>query len=405
MERLQIEECLERILGQIRPTERVEAVSLEAADGRILAEDIRARQAVPAFPRSAMDGYAVHSVDVAGATQSGPARLDVVGELFAGDVPGPDAGYGPGTAVRIMTGACVPRPYDAVVRQEDTDYAMDRVAVFVPVKAYQNYCKPGEDIAEGALIARAGVRLTPAHIGLLASLGMARVRVRVPARIAILSTGSELMEAGAPPMPGKIYNSISLMLSASIRRQGLDVVSRGLCGDDEAALARALRGAAEGADFIITTGGVSVGKKDFVPKVLRDLGAQALFQGADIQPGTPTMAAVLEGKVVLALSGNPYAALANFELYFWDSMARFMGSDSFRPVCTTAVMMSDYPKSNPHRRLLRAAWANGEVRLISNVHQASVISNLTECNCFIDLEPSRSVRAGETVRVRLFRAN
>ena len=108
MERFQIEECLERILGQIRLTERVEAVSLEAADGRILAEDIRAVQAVPAFPRSAMDGYAVHSVDVAGATQSGPARLDVVGELFAGDVPGPDAGYGPGTAVRIMTGACGP---------------------------------------------------------------------------------------------------------------------------------------------------------------------------------------------------------------------------------------------------------------------------------------------------------
>jgi len=133
------------------------------------------------------------------------------------------------------------------------------------------------------------------------------------------------------------------------------------------------------------------------------MGAEMLFHGANIQPGTPTLAAALEGKVVLGLSGNPYAALANFELYFWDSMAKLMGSESFRPVLKTAVLKSEYPKVNHHRRLIRAYYEDGAVYLNSDVHAASVISNLTRCNCFIDLEAGRAVRAGDAVRVRLYK--
>lgn len=403
MKQLQIEECLERILAHIRPVTQTEVVPLESADGRILAADVFAPHSVPEFPRSAMDGYAVHSADVTGASKSAPVRLAVVDELFAGNVPRPEVDYGPGTAARIMTGACVPEAYDCVVRQEDTDYGMAQVAVCAPVSAWQNYCKPGEDIAEGALLAKAGARLGAAHIALLASLGFAEVPVYVPARISILSTGSELLEAGMPRTPGKIYNSISYMLQTAIRQQGLTVAQRGLCADDEQALTAALRDALSKADFIITTGGVSVGKKDLVPGVLQAMGAEILFHGADIQPGTPTLSAALDGKLILALSGNPYAALANFELYFWDSMAKAMHSESFRPVRKTAVLMSEYPRVNQHRRLLRACYQDGEVRLISSVHSSSVISNLTECNCFIDLEAGRRVQIGDTVRVRLYK--
>lgn len=403
MGQLQIEECLERILRHIEPLSGVETVSIAEADGRILAADVTAPRNVPDFPRSAMDGYAVHSEDVAGASKDAPAHFDVVGEVFAGDVLPSDVHCGQGTAVRIMTGACVPEAYDAVVRQEDTDYGADRVAVFAPVGPWQNYCKPGEDIARGTLVAKAGTRLGAAHIALLASLGRATVEVRVPARIAILSTGSELLEAGMSPSPGKIYNSVSYMLQSAARQQGLKVVSRGVCADEAPTLEARLREALDAADFIITTGGVSVGKKDIVPGVLRNMGAEILFHGADIQPGTPTLGAALDGKIVLALSGNPYAALANFELYFWESMARLMGSDSFRPVCRTAVLKSEYARVNQHRRLLRASYADGEVRLPSSVHSASVIGNLTGCNCFIDLEAGRRVQPGDTVRVRLYK--
>ena len=401
---MEIEECLDKILGKIEPSQTAESVRLEdGICGRILAEDVVATRNVPAFPRSAMDGYAVHSEDVAEAAREAPVVLKVQGELCAGDVPQKDADYDAGTAVRIMTGAYVPEAYDAVVMQEQTDYGMEQVQIYAPVKSYQNYCKIGEDIAEGVVLARKGTRITPAHMALFASLGIAEVPVRIPAKVAIISTGSELQNAGEAPEAGKIYNSIFWMLSGAIEQQGLSVIECPICRDDEDQLKAELMKALEEADFIITTGGVSVGKKDIVPRVLNEMGAEILFHGADIQPGTPTLGAYLNRKVVLALSGNPYAALANFELYFWPAMAKMLGSDSFLPVCKTAILKSEYNKVNKHRRLIRAYYEAGEVRLPSGVHASSVISNLTECNCFIDLEAGRKAEVGDTVRVRLLR--
>ena len=400
---MEIEECLDRLLERIVPSEKREWIPLEEACGRIAAEDRTAARNVPSFPRSAMDGYAVHSADVAEASRERPVRLRVAGELFAGDVPETGTDYGSGTAVRIMTGAYVPEAYDAVVMQEHTDYGMEEAEIYAPVKACQNYCKVGEDIAEGAVVVKHGTGLTPAHVALLASLGEEKVPVYAKAKVAVISTGSELLEIGEAAAPGKIYNSISHMLQAAVRQQGMQVVQRVICADDGTELRAALQVALAEADFIITTGGVSVGKKDIVPKVLRDMGAEILFHGADIQPGTPTLGACLEGKIVLALSGNPYAALANFELYFWDCMARYMHCDSLKPLQKTAVLRSVYEKVNQHRRLIRACYEDGEVRLLNGVHASSVISNLTACNCFIDLEARRAVKPGDQVRVRMFR--
>ena len=401
---MEIEECLERILGKIQASNKTEYVQLgESICGRILAEDVPAKYNVPAFPRSAMDGYAVHSEDITGATKEAPVVLRVQGELCAGDVPQKGADYGTGTAVRIMTGAYVPESYDAVVMQEMTDYGMEQVEIYAPVKAYQNYCKVGEDIAEGSVLAKKGTGITPAHMALFASLGITSVPVITKAKVAVISTGSELMNIWEEPEHGKIYNSIFWMLKGAIEQQGLSVMDCPICRDEEDKLKAELGKALSEADFIITTGGVSVGKKDIVPKVLKEMGAEILFHGADIQPGTPTLGAYLDGKVVLALSGNPYAALANFELYFWAAMAKRMCSDSFLPVCKTATLKSEYCKVNKHRRLIRAFYEDGEVRLPSGVHASSVISNLTECNCFIDLEAGRAVQIGDTVRVRLLR--
>ncbi|MBR3104059.1 MAG: molybdopterin molybdotransferase MoeA [Lachnospiraceae bacterium] len=401
---MQIEECLGRILDRIQPSENAEYVQMEETIcGRILAEDILAKRNVPSFPRSAMDGYAVHSEDVSDASREVPAVLKVQGELCAGDVPLNGADYGRGTAVRIMTGAYVPEAYDAVVMQEMTDYGMEQVEIYAPVKAYQNYCKVGEDIAEGSVLAKKGTGITPAHMALFASLGITSVPVMNKAKVAVISTGSELMNIWEEPEPGKIYNSIFWMLKGAIEQQGLSVMDCPICRDEEDKLKAELGKALSEADFIITTGGVSVGKKDIVPKVLKEMGAEILFHGADIQPGTPTLGAYLDGKVVLALSGNPYAALANFELYFWAAMAKRMGSKTFLTKCRNAVLKSDYNKVNKHRRLIRAYYEDGEVRLPSGVHASSVISNLTECNCFIDLEAGRAVQVGDTVRVRLLR--
>ena len=397
----EIEECLERLLEKIRRKETTISVPITECEGMILAEDIAAKMMVPPFPKSAMDGYAVRAADIAGASRENPVVLKVAGELLAGDYE--EIPYVKKTAVRVMTGSFVPDGYDAVIRQEDTDYGETKVTVYREIAPFTNYCRTGEDIRAGETVIPANTRLTPLHLGLLASLGVDLVCVRQPAQIAILSTGTELTEVGSPLLPGKIYNSIAYILSADIRRQGLSVISMETCADEETLLTQKLLTALEKADFVITTGAVSVGKKDVMPAVLKSVGAEILFQRANIQPGTPTLASEIHGKMVLSLSGNPYAAIANFEVYFWAAMAKMMGNASYEPRRGKAVLRSEYKKVNRGRRLIRAFCRNGEVTLPASVHASSVIQNLTACNCFIDLEAGRAVQPGDEVRILYFK--
>lgn len=398
---LEIEECLARLLNELQPQQTTQMVAITECEGMVLGSDVTAGMMVPPYPKSAMDGYAVRAADTAGAAKDAPITLKVAGELLAGDYA--EIPYQGRTAVRVMTGSYIPEGYDAVIRQEDTDYGDEAVALYASVSPYANYCKVGEDIKKGELVIPQYARLSSVHIGLLASLGIGRVCVCAPIKIALISTGTELVEVGESLSPGKIYNSIAYMLAAKMQREGLSVCSMETCADEEELLQGKLKAAVEAADFVITTGAVSVGKKDIIPKVLKKLGARALFQGADIQPGTPTMASVLDGKAILSLSGNPYAAVANFEFYFWHAAAKMMHSASFEVKTGSALLTSDYPKVNKLRRMIRAYAKDGKVRIPSAQHASSVIYNLTECNCFIDLEAGRAVKAGDTVRIRFFK--
>jgi molybdopterin molybdotransferase len=393
----EIEECQALLLDNA-VSQTVQEVDISDACGMVLAETVCSDMPLPPYPKSAMDGYAVCAADLQGAAKDNPVRLKVKGELLAGDYE--EIPYEKGTAVRIMTGAFVPAGYDAVVRQEDTDYGESEVCVCVTAKPFSNYCKVGEDIQKGDVVVKQGTRLGPVHIGLLAGIGRARIRVYRPVQVAILSTGTELARVGQPLDKGKIYNSIAYLLAAGIRREGLQVVSVQNCADEEQLMTQQLTHALEIADLVITTGGVSVGKKDLVPDVLRNIQAQILFRRANIQPGTPTTASVKDGKMILSLSGNPYAALVNFEIYFWPLAAKMMHHASFDTVKGTAVLQSEYPKVNRMRRQLRARAEDGKVYLPTEVHASSVIHNLTECNCFIDLEAGRQVQVGDSVRIR-----
>jgi molybdopterin molybdotransferase len=241
--------------------------------------------------------------------------------------------------------------------------------------------------------------LTSGHIGIIASLGIGEIQVYRKARISIISTGSELMQVGEKLSPGKIYNSIAHMLKTAIKARNLDVVRMDICKDEENLLCDKINSAINNSDFVITTGAISVGKKDIVPKVLSDMGARRIFKGALIQPGTPTMVSVLQGTPILSLSGNPYAALANFSIYFWSAMAKFMHSPDFDIKVEKVVLKSEYNKQNRMRRLIRAYAENGEVRLPSDSHASSVIHNLIQCNCMIDLEAGRKVSIGDEVNV------
>ena len=271
----ELEECLEALLAEVKPIEKTEYVALTDACDRILGEDIVAQMMIPPYPKSAMDGYAVRAENTSGADREHPVTLQIVGELFAGDYTKiPCKG---GCAVRVMTGSYVPEGYDAVIRQEDTDYGEKQVQIYREITAGTNYCCVGEDIREGEQILARGTHLRALHMGLLASLGIYEVLVCERIKCSILSTGSELMAPGTPLLPGKIYNSIAYMLRASMERQGIQVPFTEICGDDKELLKEKIQQCLKTADIVITTGGVSVGKKDLLPEVLEELGAKKIF--------------------------------------------------------------------------------------------------------------------------------
>ena len=397
----EVSEALEKLLAKIPKCSEYVKIDIDKAYGLVTAEDIKAPMPVPHFPKSAMDGYAVKALEVAGASYDKPVVLKVIGELCAGEYE--EVNVGDNTALRVMTGSLVPEGFDAVVRQEDTDYGMENVSVFKGVKQYQNYCKVGEDISPDDVVIKKNTKINSLHIGILASLGIEKINVIRPMSVAIVSTGTELTELGKPLGNAKIYNSISHILSSKINAAGQKILSTDCCVDDVETLSALIKERISYADILITTGAVSVGKKDIIPEVMEKIGAQRIFKGLNIQPGTPTEANVYDGKVILCFSGNPYAAIANFELFYWEILSKYMDNKSFKNSVKSAILDTPYDKVNKLRRLVRGVYNDGHVSINTTVHSSSVISNMAECNCFIDFKENTPVSVGDTVKVILLR--
>ncbi|WP_038074447.1 gephyrin-like molybdotransferase Glp [Treponema sp. C6A8] len=393
---MEIEEAVSILKNALKPIEETEFCQISEAYGRIAACDIFAPINVPPFAKSAMDGYAVRAADLEGASAETPVILNVTGQLFAGDWQKKAHEEG---AIRVMTGSPVPNGFDAVVMQEDTDYGEKKVRIYKSVRVGQNYCALGEDIKKDSLVLKAGTKIGRAHIGLLASLGIAEIEVRRKVKVSIITTGSELLEAGKTLASGKIYSSIAPMLSCAVQSAGQTVTVNQIVKDDEKEIFSAIKIAARKADIIITTGGVSVGKKDYLPEVLNSLAAQKLFSHVNIQPGTPTLASLLTGKLLLSLSGNPYAALVNFDIYFYHAISLLTGCKELSTQKKIAILNTPYEKINKLRRFVRAYFENGFVNLPVENHASSVISNLTECNCYIDLPAGKAFKKGDKVTV------
>ncbi len=397
---MEIDEARRLISDHIEVIDEYEYVPVSASCGRIVFEDIRAHVSVPHFPKSAMDGYAVRAEDLSEASKDTPVTLRVICEKDAGDDPSlpRETGDIKGTAVRIMTGAQVPEGYDTVVKQEDTDLGEDEVRIFTSPVRFTNYCRPGEDIREGDIVIDGGRRIGRIEAGILSSLGMSRVKVLRTPRAAVIATGSELIRPGEKLTDGKIYSSLSTVLRISLESAGFDV-SDYIAKDDEEEISDLIENALIDCDLVITTGGVSVGKKDLVPLCLDKIGAVKIFEGIDIRPGSPTTGSVKDGKFILSLSGNPYAAIACFDYFIGHIVYALTDSIDLIPVETDAVVVDDYPKVRPVRMLIRAFMRNGRVYLPARDHQSSVFSNLRRCNCYIDLPAGEKLNAGDTVKV------
>ena len=383
--------------------ERVEKVSITDCAGRVLAEDMTAGFDNPPFDRAPVDGYACIAADTKDASRENPARLKVLTEVdaggfFAGEVH-------PGECVRIMTGAAIPAGCNVCIRQEDTDYGEEIVEIYEPYPEYMNYCYAGEDFKKGTLMVAEGTKLGYVEAGILASMGVAEVPVYGLPRIAILTTGDEIVEPGNPLGLGKIYNSNLYGLIARMKELGLKPVVAGPVGDSGEAVAEGIRKAFEICDLVITTGGVSVGKKDILHEAIPMIGADQQFWGVALKPGTPTIFAVYEGKPLVCLSGNPFGALANFELLIRPALAKMCHDESLAPVWREGVMASSFGKASHGRRFIRACYQDGKVSLPDGLHSSGVLGSLLGCNCMVDIAPGTPcLNIGDPVRVVMVEA-
>ena len=298
-----------QILGQCLPLEP-RAVPLDEALACVSAVELTAEEAVPPFANTAMDGFAVRAADTAGA----PVTLAVVGTLAAGAAP--DVEVGPGESVRIMTGAPIPPGADAIVMVEHTrtDDGGTTVVIEKPAAAGDHVRGAGEDLARGQVVFESFTPLGPAHVGVLASLGYARVPVFPRPRVGVLSTGDELVEGAVDLRPGQIRDSNRPTLVGLVRESGFVPVDLGLVGDDEAAIRAAVQRGLASCDALVTSGGVSVGEFDYVKGVLDGLGRMRSWQVA-IKPAKPLAFGLVKGKPVFGLPGNPVSSMVSFELF------------------------------------------------------------------------------------------
>lgn len=324
---MRIDDALSTVKGHVRVEPiQIELVKLEEAVGRIAGRDLIAPFDVPAFDRSAVDGYAVRASDTTSASPTNPIELSTIGTLEAGSAPGEIALGERGRAVEIFTGAALPTGADAVVMAEFTKRDDGKVNVTAPVPPWRNVSRKGEDFAAGETIVHAGTRLRGWHTGALASVNLLEIHVYRRLRIAVLSTGSELRKVGEALRPGEIINSSKPMLNSLIKETGQEPVDLGIAPDDVNEVKNRLVQGLKSADIVITTGGSSVGERDVVPEAIDALGEPGLIvHGVQMRPGKPTGIGVVGGKPIFMLSGYPVAALVAFEVFVQPVIEMILG--------------------------------------------------------------------------------
>ncbi len=400
---LKVNEAIELILAEIT-TLGTESVKTGEAAGRVLAADITAGRSNPPWDNSAMDGYALRAEDVAAASEKSPVRLRVLYDLPAGGVPsGP---VGPGEAVRIMTGAPTPEGADAVVMVERTRKAGDNddeVEILAPAEPGQNIRRQGEDFGAGDMVLRKGSIIRPAEVLMLATIGRSTVEVYRKPRVAVVSTGDELVDIDTEPTPGKITNSNGYALTALAREAGAECVNLGIARDDREILHEKFTEAA-GYDCIISSGGVSVGDYDLVKAVLKDLGSDMKFWKVALKPGKPLAFGVIGGRPAFGLPGNPVSSMVAFEQFVRPALLKMAGREDIFKRVFPARLTADIRKKPGRMTFLRGTLSEkgGEFLATPLDGQGSgMISTMVRANIYIIVpEDCTHLKAGETVRIQ-----
>ncbi len=396
-----VEKAREHIRAFLSPVTTVERLSIRATLGRVLAEDVISPVNVPQHDNSAMDGYAVRFADLKSDAES---TLKIVGASFAGK---PYQGtLAAGQAVRIMTGAVIPAGADSVVQQERARASADQVSVMPLPKKGTNTRSAGEDLRAGEAALKRGQPIRPAEIGMMASLGIGEVAVYRKLRVAFFSTGDELVAVGTPLGPGQIYDSNRYTIYGLLVRLGCEVLDMGVIRDTPEDVEQAFKDAAQSADVVITSGGVSVGEADYVKQVLDRLG-EVRFWKIAMKPGRPLAYGKIGDAHFFGLPGNPVAVMVTFYQFVRDALLHLQGQTRTIPLPTQKVVCTSAIKKAPGRtefqRGILSRDTTGQWSVRTTGDQGSgILSSMSQANCFIILPTDQgNVPAGSEVDIQL----
>jgi molybdenum cofactor synthesis domain-containing protein len=385
-----------------------EAVLLEA-NNRVLSEDVVSSLDIPPFNRSTVDGYAVKAQDTFGADENKPTALRIVGSVAVGEAP--NVALGKGEAIEIVTGAVIPQGADAVAMVEDTECEDAELLIYSAITVGENVMKKGSDIQKGAVVLRKGQILGSSEIGILAALGLTKIKVLKIPIIAVLSTGGEVTELGRPLPPGKIYDINAYSISTAIIEAGGKPVYFGVVPDDKTALAKSMKMAVASADMVITSGGVSVGPKDYTPQIVDSLGKPGIVvYGIAVKPGKPTTVGFVGEKPIFSLPGHPTSALLIFYLLARPLILRLAG----RPE-TTMKMIKAFAGARMFSAKGRRTYVmvklefDKDCRLIAEPVEtgaSGAISTLAKADGFVEIaENEQFVDVNQEVSITLFRSS
>jgi molybdopterin molybdotransferase len=394
--------ALHKIEERVVPVLACERLPIRECLDRVNNEAVKSPHNVPPLPNSAMDGFALAIDSLAQGTVT---ELDEVGTAFAGT---PFTGTcGSGQCVRIMTGALIPEGADAVIMQEQVEITdAGKIRVDADHRVGENIRQAGEDIAKGETVIDAGARLSPADLGVLASLGIGQLQVKRKPVVAFFSTGDELVSIGEPLEPGKIYDSNRYSLHGMLSSMAVDIIDFGVVKDEPKAMREVLEKAALQADLIISTGGVSVGEADFIKPALADLGTTEFWKIA-IKPGRPLTFGQIEASIFMGLPGNPVAVMVTFSQFVVPAIHALAGAIPRRPALFRARAL-DAMRKKPGRYEFQRGIAtlddNGEWQVAKTGKQGSgILTSMSRANCFIVLpDENTGVEAGDEVKIQFF---
>jgi molybdopterin molybdotransferase len=395
---LDFNDALRTVVDAARPIDRTESLPLVVADGRVVAHDVRATGDVPPFDRAAMDGYAVIAQDTFGAGRDNPKIIRSVDTIYTGAAS--SRRIAPGECVEIATGAPLPDGADAVVMVEETERADGAaVRVFTPVYPGQHVGRRAGDVSAGQSVLAGGAVLNPSRIGVLAAIGTLEIDVYVRPRVAILSTGNEIVDPGQPLAPGQIYDINRFTLSAIIHAHGGTVGAAATVPDTLAELRRAMASAASD-DLIIFSGGSSVGERDLIVDVLQEAG-EVIFHGIAVKPGKPTILGKVGGKPVVGMPGNPTSCLSNAHVLLIPMLRKMARLPEYFPRIVTAALARRIVSTTGRHQIYTVRVADGTA--IPAFKGSSDITSMAHADGYIEIPAQTDiVEAGETVEVKLF---